>query len=128
MISIAGMFRGNLEKFHDAFTNIAMMHYRKLSNAAKLKQYRVEIWSAEEQAGIAAGVTCLKSTFETIKAKGAAVSYPFQSTQELMIQNSLQLTEPGHIITGKLDIWSQDLSTWNGDHEAFYHQLPDCFK
>jgi len=128
MISIASMFRGNLEKLHDAFTNIAMMHYRKLSSAAKLKQYRVYSWSAEEQAGIAAGLTCLKSTFETMEAKGAAVSYPVQSTQELMITNSLQLTEPGHDVMGKLDIWSQDLAEWNGDHEAYYHQLPDCFK
>jgi len=128
MISVASMFRGNLEKFRDAFTNIAMFHYRKLSNAAKLKQYRVEIWSAEEQAGIAAGVTCLKSTFETMEAKEGAVSYPVQSTQELMILNSLQLTEPGHNIMRKIDIWSQDLAEWDGDHEAFYHQLPDCFK
>jgi hypothetical protein len=128
MISIASMFRGNLEKFHDAFTNIAMMHYRRLSEAAKLKQYRVNIWSAEEQAGIAAGVTCLKSTFETMEAKGAAVSYPVQSTQELMILNSLQLNDPGHNLMGKIDIWSQDLAEWNGDHEAYYHQLPDCFK
>ncbi len=125
MISIASMFRGNLEIMHQAFTNLAMFHYNKLSEAAKLKLYRVDIWSAEEQAGIAAGLTCLKSTFETMEAKGAAVAYPPQSTQELMILNSLQLTEPGHNIMGKLDIFAQDLSVWDGDHEAFYRQLPD---
>lgn len=128
MISIASMFRGNVEKFHDAFTNLAMFHYNKLSSAAKLKQYRVEIWSAEEQAGVAAGITCLKSTFETMEAKGALVHYPTQSTQELMILNSLKLTEPGHNVMGKLDIWSQDLSNWDGDHEAYYRQLPEIFR
>lgn len=128
LISIASMFRGNVEKLHDAFTNLAMYHYNKLSTAAKLKQYRVQVWSAEEMAGVTAGITCLKSTFETMEAKGSAVQYPTQSTQELMILNSLKLAEPGHNVMGKLDIWSQDLSNWDGDHEAFYRQLPEIFK
>lgn len=128
MISIASMFRGNIEKLHDAFTNLANFHYKKLSQFSKLKQYRVEIYSAEEQAGMEAGITCLQTTFATMEAKGAVAKYPVQSTQELMILNSLQLTKPGHNVLSKLDIWSQDLKHWDGDHEAYYRQLPDIFK
>jgi hypothetical protein len=128
LISIGSMFQGNLEKFNQAFNNLALHHYRKLSKAATEKEYRVYAWSAEEMAGVEAGITTLKATFEAMELKGAAVSYPQACTQELMIMNSLQIEEFGHNVMGKLDIWAQDMLDWDGDHEAFYRQLPDIFK
>lgn len=128
MISIASMFRGNVEKLHDAFTNLAYHHYNKLSSEARLKKYKVDSWSVEETAGIEAGITCLKSTFDTMASKAQKIAYPAQSTQELMILNSLQIFTAGHNVMGKIDIWSQDLTHWDGDHEAYYRQLPAIFQ
>lgn len=128
LISIGSMFQGNLEMFNRAFNNLALHHYRKLSKAATEKEYRVYAWSAEEMAGLEAGITTLKATFEAMELKGAAVSYPQACTQELMIMNSLQINEFGHNVMGKLDIWAQDMLDWDGDHEAYYRQLPDIFK
>jgi hypothetical protein len=128
MISIASMFRGNIEVLYNAFTNLATYHYRKLSKVATMKLYRVDAWSAEEMAGVKAGLTSLKSTFETMEEKGSSVVYPVHSTQELMILNSLKMHDPGYNMMAKLDIWSQDLMDWDGDHEAYYRQLPEILK
>lgn len=128
LISIGSMFQGNLEKFNQAFNNLALHHYRKLSKAATEKEYRVYAWSAEEMAGIGAGITTLKATFLAMELKGAEISYPQACTQELMIMNSLKIEEHGYNVMGKLDIWAQDMLDWDGDHEAYYRQLPDIFK